>query len=213
MSQPETKLAPDGLIALLLAYSDSADPRVATLLAAHPLEVLARFDADALRVAGGLSSRQAARLAAAFALGREVERASRPHRARLDRPAAVARLLAPEVRGLEVETFHTLVLDARHELVAHERVAVGTLMNAPVHPREVFRPALRRTCAAIIVAHNHPSGDPEPSAEDLAVTQRLVEAGRILGVPLLDHVVLGEGRWVSLRERGALGEPSPRAAG
>jgi len=211
MPQPDTSVAPYGLIALLLALADGADPRVAALLAAHPLAVLARLDPEALRAAGGLSSKQAARLAAAFALGREVERSSQPRRARLDRPAAVARLLAPEVRGLEVETFHTLVLDARHELVAHERVATGTLMTAPVHPREVFRPALRRTCAAIIVAHNHPSGDPEPSAEDIAVTRRLAEAGRILGVPLLDHVVLGEGRWVSLRERGALEAPSHAA--
>jgi len=213
MSQPDTSVAPDGLIALLLALSDGADPRVGALLAAYPLEVLARFDAEALRAAGGLSQKQAARLAAAFALGREVERSSRPRRARLDRPASVARLLAPEVRGLEVETFHTLVLDARHELVAHERVALGTLMTAPVHPREVFRPALRRSCAAIIVAHNHPSGDPEPSAEDLAVTRRLADAGRILGVPLLDHVVLGDGRWVSLRERGALEAPAHASTG
>jgi DNA repair protein RadC len=131
MSQSCSSVAPDGLIALLLAFSDGADPRVAALLAAHPLGILARFDTAALQAAGGLSSRQAARLAAAFALGREVERASQPRRARLDRPAAVARLLAPEVRGLEVETFHTLVLDARHELVAHERVAMGTLMTAP----------------------------------------------------------------------------------
>lgn len=213
MAPPDTQISREGLLAALLMLSGAAEPRVAALLAAHPLEVLARFDADALRVAGGLSAKQAARLAAAFALGREVERASRPRRARLDRPAAVARLLAPEVRGLEVETFHTLVLDARQELVAHERVAMGTLMTAPVHPREVFRPALRRTCAAIIVAHNHPSGDPEPSAEDLAVTRRLAEAGRILGVPLLDHVVLGDGRWVSLRERGALESPAHAATG
>ena len=111
--------------------------------------------------------------------------------------------------GLEVETFHSLALDVRHELLAHEVVAVGTLTSAPVHPREVFRSALRRAAAALVVAHNHPSGDPEPSPEDVAVTRRLADAGRLLGVPLLDHVVLGEGRFVSLRERGLVGPAAP----
>jgi len=179
-------------------------PRASALLAAHPLEVLARLSAAELRAAGGLARAAAERLATAFALGRAVERATRPGRERLDRPAAVARLLAPEVRGLEVETFHVLALDARHTLIHHEVVAVGTLMSAPVHPREVFRPVLRRAAAALVVAHNHPSGDPEPSADDIAVTRRLFEAGQILGVPLLDHVVVANDRWVSLRERGVL---------
>lgn len=191
------------LLVSLLTASAAGEERARALLAASPLATLARWDEPALRAAG-LAPREARRLAAAFALGRAVERATRAPRGRLDRPAAVARLLAPEVRGLEVETFHTLVLDVRHELLAHETVAVGTLTTAPVHPREVFRPALRRAGAAVIVAHNHPSGDPEPSAEDLAVTRRLVDAGKVLGIPLLDHVVLGDTRWVSLRERGAI---------
>jgi len=200
-----TEPAPAHLIAALLAAPDPADGRVQRLLAAHPLAVLARFDAAGLQCLGGLSRAAAQRLASAFALGRAVERAALPRRARLDRPAAIARALQPEVRGLEVETFHAFALDVRHELVAHDVVAVGTLNSAPVHPREVYRGALRRSAASLVVAHNHPSGDPEPSADDLAVTRRLVQAGRLLGVPLLDHVVVGAGgRFVSLRERGAL---------
>lgn len=192
------------LVHTLLARRGGVGARIEKLLTAHPLDVLARLDAAALREAGGLTRLEATRLAAAFALGRAVERAARPPRERLDRPGAVARLLEAEVRGLEVETFHALALDVRHMLVAREVVAVGTLTSAPVHPREVFRPALLRAAAALVVAHNHPSGDPEPSLEDLAVTRRLAEAGRLLGVPLLDHVVLGGGRFVSLRERGTL---------
>jgi len=93
------------------------------------------------------------------------------------------------------ETFAAFMLDSKHRIVAVEQVSVGTLNSSMVHPREVFGPALRLgTIAAIIVAHNHPSGDPEPSREDIAVTERLVEAGKLLGVPILDHVVVGEQR-------------------
>jgi DNA repair protein RadC len=115
--------------------------------------------------------------------------------------AAVFELVAPLVRGLERETFLVLLLDGKHRLRRIERVSEGTLTSSLVHPREVFRPAIAEGAAAVVVAHNHPSGDPEPSAEDLEVTRRLLEVGRLVGIPVLDHLVLGEGRWVSLRER------------
>jgi len=86
-------------------------------------------------------------------------------------------------------------------LLRTAHVSTGTLSTSLVHPREVFAAALRESAAAIVVVHNHPSGDPEPSAQDVAVTQRLVQVGALLGVPLLDHVVVGGDRWVSLRER------------
>ncbi len=166
------------------------------------LGVLARFSAVELARECGLTAARGERLAAAFALGRAAERARIGERPSLRRPEDVARLLAPELRGLEVETFHAVVVDARHRFKGRSLVSRGTLTSAPVHPREVFVPALRLAGAAVIVAHNHPSGDPEPSAEDVAVTARLVEAGRVVGVPLLDHVVVGGERWVSLRQRG-----------
>jgi DNA repair protein RadC len=102
-----------------------------------------------------------------------------------------------------VEVFQVVVLDARHDAIGVEEVSRGTLQWVAVHPREVFRPAVVARAAAVVVAHNHPSGDPEPSADDVAITKRLVAAGEILGIPLLDHVVVArEGRFVSLRERG-----------
>ncbi|QDV06454.1 hypothetical protein Poly30_19640 [Planctomycetes bacterium Poly30] len=168
----------------------------------HGLGVLARLQRDALAEVCGLTESQAARLAASFQLGRAAERARMGERPSLKRPDDVARFLAPELRGLEIETFQALVLDARHRLKVRVEVSRGTLTMAPVHPREVFAPALRLRGAAVIVAHNHPSGDPEPSAEDFEVTARLVEAGRVVGVPLLDHVVCAGERWVSIRESG-----------
>ena len=163
---------------------------------------LSRMPAAELARACGLTMGHACRVEAAFHLGREVERGRSGPRPSLKAPCAVARLMAPDLRGLEVEAFHALYLDARHRLKGRSLVGQGTLTSAPVHPREVFGPGLRLAAAAVIVVHNHPSGDLEPSAADIAVTRRLVEAGETLGVPLLDHVIWGDGDWVSLRERG-----------
>lgn len=160
-----------------------------------------RLDAQRLRALLSLSPSAAQRLEAAFDLGRRVRELRTPKRPVLRTPGRVMRVLEERVRGCSRETFYTLLLDGKHALRRIEVVSVGTLTCSLVHPREVFRPALREAAAAIVCAHNHPSGDPEPSAEDVEVTRRLVDAGKLLGVPLLDHVVLGEGRWVSLRER------------
>ena len=114
-------------------------------------------------------------------------------------------LLRGEVRGLEQETFWSLLLDGKQRLRRLVPVTTGTLTASLVHPREVFRAAIREAAAALIVAHNHPSGDPEPSAEDVAVTERLRAAGELLGIPLQDHVIVGDESFVSLRERLCLG--------
>ena len=98
-----------------------------------------------------------------------------------------------------------VLLDGRHRVVRHELVSQGTLTASLVHPREVFRPALREGAAAVLLVHNHPSGDPTPSREDREITERLVRAGELLGVPVLDHVVVAERGFASLRERGAGG--------
>lgn len=117
-------------------------------------------------------------------------------------PAEVALMLRPILGQEPVEVFVVLLLSGKHRVTGYAEVSRGTLTSSLVHPREVFGPALREAAAAIIVAHNHPSGDPEPSAEDVAVTKRLRDAGRLLGVPLLDHVIVGAAdAFVSMRER------------
>lgn len=149
----------------------------------------------------GLSARAALRLAAALELAR---RSLAPPRERLVavRCARDAyELCAPLFVGLENEHFRVLTLDAKHRVKQNALVSVGTLSSSIVHPREVFRLAVRTSAAALVCVHNHPSGDPEPSAEDLEVTRRLAAVGRTLGIGLLDHVVVGEQAFVSLRER------------
>ena len=198
---PEALEMRDLLALLLGGQRDAALAAADRFCSRLDLADLSRATPDHLRLLGGVSAPAAMRLCAAFALGRRAQAAPRRERPSLRSPAVVHELLAGEIAGLPQETFHALLLDGKHRLRRRERVSEGTLTSSLVHPREVFGSALRERAAALIVAHNHPSGDPEPSAEDLAVTRRLIQAGRLLGVPLLDHVVIAEGGYVSLRER------------
>jgi DNA repair protein RadC len=119
-------------------------------------------------------------------------------------PADVHRFCAPRLRDLAVEEFHVLALGAQSQVQADLLITRGLLNSALVHPREVFRAAIAEAAAGIIVVHNHPSGDPTPSAEDRVVTRQLVEAGRLLDVPVFDHVIVGGDRYVSFAEAGLL---------
>ena len=132
----------------------------------------------------------------------------RRYRGRVPKPVRgpddVVALIGRKLRAESREHFLVLLLNARHECVAVETVSIGSLNASIVHPREVFRPAMLASAASIIVAHNHPSGDPEPSQEDLDITKRLAQVGELLGIGLLDHVVIAKRGVVSLRARGAL---------
>jgi DNA repair protein RadC len=113
------------------------------------------------------------------------------------------------MRSLAQEVFFVLLLDSRHRLLRSVEVSRGSLSQSLVHPREVFAPALRESAAAILVVHNHPSGDPVPSREDHEVTRRLAEAGELLGVPLIDHIVVAAGGYTSFADRGWLPHQAP----
>jgi DNA repair protein RadC len=161
-----------------------------------------------LRRVPGVGPDKAAAVKAAFELARRLTRESVGDDPLLDTPARVADFLREEMRALEVETFHVLLVNTRRRLVSAERLSQGTLDTLLVHPREVFRRAVSAGAAAIILAHNHPSGDPSPSEGDIRVTRDLIRAGQLLKIEVLDHVILGrrtEGRdrdWASLRELG-----------
>jgi len=118
-------------------------------------------------------------------------------------PGDVFRRLGPKLRDCRQEEFWAIYLDTQNRICLERRLTVGLLNSSLVHPREVFAPAIARAAASIIVVHNHPSGDPEPSAEDFAVTAQLMEAGCLLGIPVRDHVILGDSSFVSLAERGS----------
>lgn len=189
------------LLAALRPTAEEGAAGLASMLDRGGIVPLSRASAERIAAETSLSAEECRRLAAIFELGRRVEEQRWSMGDTVRTPAGVYRLMAPKLRGVERETFYVLLLDGRHRLRGCHRVSEGTLTTSLVHPREVFSPAIRDAAAAIIVVHNHPSGDPEPSKEDLAVSRRLADAGRLLGIPLLDHVVIGEGAHASIRER------------
>ena len=163
---------------------------------------LARASLSELLAERGVGLAKAAQLQAALELGRRLMMTVPEERPQIHTPADAAAMLLAEMAHLEQEHFWVLFLDTRNRVLGGEPVYKGSLNQSQVRIGEVFREAVRRNCAAVIVAHNHPSGDPSPSPEDVAVTRDLVAAGRLLGIEVLDHLVIGQGRWVSLRERG-----------
>jgi DNA repair protein RadC len=163
---------------------------------AHPAELLRH---------AGIGPAKAGAVVAAFELGRRAASASAARRPVIRTPADAWALVGPHMRHLDREHFRALLLNTRHEVLDVTSVAVGGLDSAPIHPREVFKEAVRRSAAAVILVHNHPSGTPEPSGDDVRITARLRDAGRVVGIEVLDHIIIGDGRFVSLRERGALG--------
>ncbi|HEV2357960.1 MAG TPA: DNA repair protein RadC [bacterium] len=149
----------------------------------------------------GVGPVKALHLLAAFELGRRLGTLPARRRPRVSGPADAASVVMDRLRFAEVERFLVLLLNTRHEVLDAVEVTRGGLASSPVHPREVFKIAVREGAAAVILVHNHPSGDPTPSRADLAVTARLCRAAAVLGIPVLDHLIVGDGRWVSLRER------------
>ena len=152
----------------------------------------------------GIGPAVAARLLAALELGRRMARETAAERPRIQGPADVYELCAPNLRDLRQEEFRILLLNTQHAVLRELTVTRGTLDASVVHPREVFRAAISESAAAVILVHNHPSGDPAPSREDRDVTDQLAAAGRLIGIPVLDHVVVGDGRYVSFVEKGLL---------
>ncbi len=175
-------------------------------------EILTRMDGSLRRLARrpvaelaqvvGVGRTKAARVAAALELGRRVVAEQEPAPQRIAGPADVQRFYGSRLRDLAVEEFHVLALGCQSQVLRDLLITRGILNSSLVHPREVFRAAIAEAAAGIIVVHNHPSGDPTPSADDRTVTRQLVDAGRLLDVPVYDHVIVGGERYVSFAEAG-----------
>ena len=194
------------LLAIVLRTGSGGENALALatrLLARHGgLAGIARTTLSELQRERGVGLAKAAQILAAVELGRRLMVSAPGERPQIRSPADAAMLLVPEMGHCEQEHLWILFLDIRNRVLGSEAVYKGGLAETQVRVADVFREAVRRNCAAIIVAHNHPSGDPTPSPEDVAVTRDLVAAGRLLGIEVLDHLVIGHQRWVSLRERG-----------
>lgn len=207
------------LLATLLGTGDARHSAVALaerLLARHAtpdeptgLRGLARANLAELIGEAGMGPAKAARLQAALELGRRAAVAEGPAKAVIASPDDAWRLLAPRIALEDREHFCAVLLSSKHHVLDVALVAIGTLNATLVHPREVFKEAIRQSAAAVLLAHNHPSGDPTPSPEDKALTAQLLAAGEILGIRVMDHLVLGDGRYTSLRERTQLWREHP----
>jgi DNA repair protein RadC len=192
-------LRDDELLGLLLGGRAGAS-LARELLERHGLAGLAIADAADLSI----GPRRAVLLVAAVEFGRRVASAWPVPGWRIRAPADLAERLMPVMGHLEREELRSVLLNTKNTVTGMVTVYAGNLAGSPVRVGEVFREAVRRQAAAMVVVHNHPSGDPSPSAEDLRITRELAEAGRLLDIELLDHLVIGHGRWVSLRSLGAI---------
>lgn len=152
----------------------------------------------------GIGLATAASLTAAVELGRRIAVSPKQERICIENPKQVADLFMEQLRVLKKETFQVLQLNIKNEILSIENVSVGNLNSSIATPREVFSSAVRKSASAVILAHNHPSGNPEPSQADVDLTRRLEESGRILGIRVLDHIIIGDGIYVSMRETGQM---------
>jgi len=204
-----TALTSVELLAILLGTGSSGRSSLevaAALLRASEgsLRRLVARPPSELKRAEGVGSAKAARLLASFELASRLSQEARPAVVRIREPEDVVQLFAPRLRDLQVEEFHLLALDSQSQVLRDLLITRGFLNSSLVHPREVFRAAIAEAAAGIIVVHNHPSGDPTPSAEDRAVTRQLVEAGRLLDLPVYDHVIVAGDRFISFASTGLL---------
>jgi DNA repair protein RadC len=205
-------LGDNELLALVLAggsrRADALSLANQLLAATGGLRGLARATgADCRRVAG-VGRARAAQVLAAIELGRRSLAPATGERPLLNSPAALAAYLLPLYGSRSVEHFGIVMLDTKHRMIRTTVLSIGSLDTTIVHPREVFREAASASAAAIVLFHNHPSGDPAPSADDLALTARVMDAGVVMGIAVLDHVILAESRYFSVAEAGGLASRS-----
>ncbi len=198
-------LGDNELLALVLGHgaarSGALDLANDVLVSVGGLHGLARASADELRRIPGIGAARASQLLAAVEAGRRTLVRSRRERPQIMEPRNAAELLIPQFGSKGVEHFGVLLLDTKHRVMRTSVVSIGSLDASVVHPREVFREATMVGAAALVLFHNHPSGDPSPSKDDVALTERLVRAGELMGIHVIDHVIVAEGRYHSMRER------------
>jgi len=174
------------------------------IIEAGGLSGLVKMTVHELAQVHGIGPAKAAQVKAALELGKRSVCADPVSRPVINSPADVADLVMEEMRVLDREHFRIMHLSTRNNVLGIVPVSVGSLNSSIVHPRECFKEAIRRNASHIILLHNHPSGDPTPSKEDLEITRRLVEGGKLLGIEVIDHVIIGDKRYVSLKERGLI---------
>ncbi len=196
------------LLAILLRTGDHKNSAIGVaddlLKRFGGLRGLVQANLEEYQQVDGVGPVKAIEIAAAIELSKRLQVVSDEDKPTIRNPQDVANLVMPELRDERVEHLRALLLDTKNRVMRIANISTGTLDSSLVHPREVFRQAIAASAAAIIVVHNHPSGDPTPSEEDRRVTTRLVSAGSTIGIDVLDHIIIGLNRWVSMKEKGLM---------
>lgn len=174
------------------------------ILSTYNIQQLSRVPPARLQEIKGVGAAKAAEIASVFELARRLESFTEEERPNISSPEAAYRHIYPKLREQKKESFIALHLDTKNRLLREEVVSVGSLNANIVHPREVFKTAIQESAAAIIVAHNHPSGDPAPSQNDIDITRKLMETGRVVGIEVYDHIIIGSGRFLSMKEQNLI---------
>jgi DNA repair protein RadC len=172
------------------------------ILSEYNIKQLSLANISRLMEIHGIGKVKAAQITAVFELSRRLETFAEEPKKKISSPKDVYSLMYPRMREQKKEKFIMLYLDTKNQVLKEEVVSIGSLNSSIVHPREVFKSALMESSASVIMIHNHPSGDPSPSKEDVMVTQKMVEGGKLLGIEVLDHIIIGDGRYISLKDEG-----------
>ncbi len=206
--QGPEKLSNAELLALILRTGCQEETAVhlaeRIILHAGGLRFLPDCTLEELQQLKGIGLAKAVQVRAALELGKRLALSTRPVSVTVTSPQDVAHYLMEEMRYYRKEYFRIVLLNTKNQIISVEDVSVGSLNSSIVHPREIFNHPVKKSAASILLVHNHPSGDPSPSQEDLEVTKRLMEAGSILGIQVLDHLIVGDGRYLSFKEEGLL---------
>lgn len=149
----------------------------------------------------GIGECKAAQILAAIELGKRINYFDALEKVKINQPSTISSLFMDEMRYLQKEHFRTILLDTKNQIIVTEEISIGTLNASIVHPRDVFKIAIKRNANSIILIHNHPSGDPTPSNEDINITNRLIEVGNLVGIKVLDHIIIGDNKYLSFKER------------
>lgn len=159
---------------------------------------------EELQEVKGIGRSKAAQIIAAIEIGKRISYESAKNKVKVSSPVTVANLFMDELRYLQNEHFMILLLDTKNQIISRERISIGTLNASIVHPRDVFKVAIKKNANSMILLHNHPSGDPTPSKEDIGVTNRLVEVGDLVGIKVLDHIIIGDNNYISFKEKSIM---------
>jgi DNA repair protein RadC len=200
-----SSLADSELLAIILRTGTKQENVInlcQRILSMYNLKQLSQINIARLTEIHGIKESKAAQITACFEIARRLETFSEESKQKINSPEDVYRRIYPRMREQKKEMFIELCLDTKNQIIKEETISIGSLNANIVHPREVFKMALAESAAHIIVVHNHPSGDPTPSREDIEITKKLAETGKVMGIDVLDHVIIGDGRHFSMKEAG-----------